>query len=229
MLGVSYASPPIHGPDNGARLKRITEELEAGYKLLETINQAITVFGSARVRENDLHYEAARSFGRMVAEAGFTTVTGGGPGIMEAANRGATEVGGRSIGFNILLKEEQKNSYIQEGVSFYYLFVRKVMLASAGSAYVFFPGGFGTLDEFFEISTLIHIHKLHQDVPVVLIGKEYWEPLVDYLRDVVVERHHGFDALDFRMWTMVDTPEEALATIKSTISAARLHGPYHHE
>ena len=173
--------------------------------------------------------EEARALARQLAAAGFTVVTGGGPGIMEAANRGAYESGGRSIGLNIKLQNEQKNPYVHESVSFYYLFVRKVMLASAGHAYAFFPGGFGTLDEFFEISTLLHIHKLHEDVPVVLVGKDYWLPLIDYLKRVVVEQHHGFNEIAFRMWTVVGSPDEAFLVIKDNIGTRHLFKPYHGE
>ena len=148
---------------------------------------------------------------------------------MEAVNRGAVEAGGRSIGFNIMLEKEHKNPYVQESVSFYYLFVRKVMLASAGHAYVFFPGGFGTLDEFFEISTLIHTHKLHEDIPVILFDKHYWDPLVQYLKEIVADRYHGFNAMDFRMWTILDSVDEASAFIQKNVLQQRLYAPYHGE
>src|SRR3989338_7848340 len=177
----SYASPPKHQLDNGSRLQRIVEEFRGGYALLETIEKGITYFGSTRVKETDRHYADAQLLAHKVASLGFTTITGGGPGIMEAVNRGAVEAGGRSIGFNIMLEKEHKNPYVQESVSFYYLFVRKVMLASAGHAYVFFPGGFVTLDEFFEISTLIHTHKLNEDIPVVLFDSQYWNVFVQFM------------------------------------------------
>lgn len=215
--------------DNNERLQRIIAEFKAGYDLLETIDRAITIFGSGRVKENDPHYLAAKTLAAMFAKDGFTVVTGGGPGIMEAANRGAKEAGGRSIGFNIKIQKEQKNSFAGESVAFDYLFIRKVMLASAGEAYVFFPGGFGTLDEFFEISTLININKLHENVPIVLIGHDYWDPLIDYLRGVVVHGHNGFDEANLSMWGVVDTPREAHALVKRKIRAERIYKVYHHE
>src|SRR3989338_9885317 len=225
----SYASPPKHQLDNGSRLQRIVEEFRGGYALLETIEKGITYFGSTRVTEDNPRYDTARALAKKIASLGFTTITGGGPGIMEAVNRGAVEAGGRSIGFNIMLEKEHKNQYVQESVRFYYLFVRKVMLASAGHAYVFFPGGFGTLDEFFEISTLIHTHKLNEDIPVVLFDKHYWDPLVQYLKEIVAERYHGFYAKDFRMWNLFDNIDEAVAFIQSNVMEKRLYAPYHGE
>src|SRR3989344_8543927 len=213
----SYASPPKHQLDNGSRLQRIVEEFRGGYALLETIEKGITYFGSTRAEETDRHYEEAQLLARRVAALGFTTITGGGPGIMEAVNRGAVEAGGRSIGFNIMLEKEHKNPYVQESVSFYYLFVRKVMLASAGHAYVFFPGGFGTLDEFFEISTLIHTHKLHEDMPVVLYDSRYWNPLLKYLDSVVAGRYYGFKVEDFRIWKITDTIDDTVKFIKKNV------------
>ena len=229
MKNYSYASVPKHRLGNGARLQRIIEEFKDGYALLETIDKGITYFGSTRVQENDPRYEQARMLARTIASLGFTTITGGGPGIMEAVNRGAVEAGGRSVGFNIMIQEEHKNPYVQESVKFYYLFVRKVMLASAGNAYVFLPGGFGTLDEFFEISTLIHTHKLHDDIPVVLFGKDYWDPLLRYLKEVVAERYRGFDLVDFRMWTVLDKAEEVASFIQKNVLQKRLYACYHRE
>lgn len=141
---------------------------------------------------------------------------------MEAANRGAVDARGRSVGFNIMLDQERKNRYVQESVPFYYLFVRKVLLASAGHAYVFFPGGFGTLDEFFEISTLIHTHKLHEDIPVVLVGRDFWEPVLRWLREVVVEKYHGFEAEDLCLWRLTDNSEEAYEVIRQSGLQTRL-------
>ncbi len=148
---------------------------------------------------------------------------------MAAANRGATEGGARSVAFSMRFDGEQQNSYAQEGVLFYYLFVRKVMLASAGHAYVFFPGGFGTLDEFFEISTLIHTHKLHLNIPVVLVGRRYWEPLLGFLEKVAVERYHAFNREALGMWTLVDSAADAFDYIVESTTTARLYAHYHQE
>jgi hypothetical protein len=213
-------------PTNGARLRRIAEEFRAGYELLETIDHSITYFGSAQAAVDSATYEAARELARRFSTDGFTTVTGGGPGIMEAANRGAVEAGGRSVGFNIMLETERRNPYVREGMAFHYLFVRKVMLTSASHAYVFFPGGFGTLDEFFEISTLIHIHRLHQDIPIVLVGADYWQPLLAWMKTVVVDTYRGFEALDLDMWMLVNTVEEAYQCLSGRACPVRLHGVY---
>lgn len=215
-----------HEPTNGDRLKRIAEEFKAGYALLETIEHSITYFGSAQVQDDSPHYEAARTLAHRLASDGFTTVTGGGPGIMEAANRGAVEANGRSIGFNIMLEAERRNMYVREGLAFHYLFVRKVMLTSASHAYVFFPGGFGTLDEFFEISTLIHIHRLHKDIPVVLVGSDYWRPLLDWLKMTVVGEYQGFDEFDLNMWMLAETIEEAYQCLSGRACPIRLHSIY---
>jgi uncharacterized protein (TIGR00730 family) len=220
--------PPTHQPEptNGERLRRIAEEFRAGYELLETIDHSITYFGSAQAAAGSATYDAARELARRFAADGFTTVTGGGPGIMEAANRGAVEAGGRSVGFNIMLETERRNQYVREGMAFHYLFVRKVMLTSASHAYVFFPGGFGTLDEFFEISTLIHIHRLHQDIPIVLVGAEYWQPLLGWMKTTVVDKYQGFDAFDLNMWMLVNTVEEAYQCLSGRACPVRLHAVY---
>jgi len=194
---------------NGERLRFINKEFKAGYKLLETIENGVTYFGSSRIQLGEHAYNEARQLSANLAKKGFTAITGGGPGIMEAANRGAIEAGGRSVSFNIELATEHSNKFTQESVTFHHFFVRKVMLASSGSSYVFFPGGFGTLDEFFEISTLIKTNSLHKEVPVVLVGVGYWKPLMVWLRNIVVDRYHGFEPIDFDMWRLVDKTEEA--------------------
>jgi uncharacterized protein (TIGR00730 family) len=220
---ISYAAPPDHEPGNEARQLRIADEFRRGFALLETLGKAVTYFGAHALSENDPWYEEARKLARLMAAEGFATVTGGGPGIMEAANRGAIEAGGRSIGFNLIIKQEERNLYVQEAVTFYYLFVRRVLLASAGHAYVFFPGGFGTLDEFYEISTLIHIHKLHQDVPVVLVGEEFWNPMFKWLKETAVDKFHFFEGVDLTMWTVVKDAEAAHAFLKQSILPTRLY------
>lgn len=216
MVEIGYASKANHPDNNGSRLKEIVREFQEGYKLLETIGRAVTIFGSSRTKQSDRMYQEARQLARWLAEHDHTIVTGGGPGIMAAANRGAVEGGGRSIGFNIMLKNEreQQNQWVKESVRFYYFYVRKVMLASAAEAYVYFPGGFGTMDEFFEISTLVETHKLHKDVPIVLVGKDYWQPLLDWLKNTAAGKYGAFDVKDFRMWFLVDTAEEAFRVIE---------------
>lgn len=218
-----YATPPAHALGDEARLKRIVDEFRAGYDLLQSLGKAVTYFGSHLTQEGDPIYEEARKLARMMAKDGFATVTGGGPGIMEAVNRGAAEARGRSIGFTLVLEAEQKNEYVLEEVNFYYLFVRKVILASAGHAYVFFPGGFGTLDEFFEISTLIHTHKLHEDVPVILVGRDYWDPMVEWLRKVAIGRFNAFSEIDLSMWKVVSDAEEAYQELQASALPVRLY------
>jgi uncharacterized protein (TIGR00730 family) len=169
--------------DLAGHAARIGEEFLQGFEAVERIGRpAITVFGSARVREDHPAYAAAREAGRRLAEAGFAVVTGGGPGVMEAANRGAQEAGGVSVGFNIELPHEQgSNPYVDIGVTFRHFYVRKTMFVKAAEGFLIFPGGFGTLDELFESLTLIQTGKvLH--FPVVLYDSAYWQPMLDWIQ-----------------------------------------------
>ena len=173
------------------RLNRMHTEMRAGFKFLEKFDRdrVVSIFGSAQIREGDPVYNQAMAFGRMLAEEGITVVTGGGPGLMEAANRGAYDAGGRSVGVNIYLRtQERQNPYLNERIGFKYFFVRKLILAHIAQAYVYFPGGFGTLDEFFEISTLVATKKIEQKMPIVLIGKTYWNSLQRFLEKTAVEK-----------------------------------------
>ncbi|MHC4446606.1 MAG: LOG family protein, partial [Planctomycetota bacterium] len=157
-------------------------ELIRGFRRLRIVGPCVTVFGSARFQEDHAYYRTARTIGAALARTGFTVMTGGGPGIMEAANRGAREVGGVSVGCNIELPEEQKpNPYLDHWITFRYFFVRKVMLVKYSYAFIALPGGFGTLDEIFETATLIQTGKI-QNFPLVLVGTEYWQPLMGFLR-----------------------------------------------
>ena len=161
----------------------IAAEFRKGFEAVDRIPRpAVTVFGSARTREDDPDYAQARSCGRLLAEAGFAVITGGGPGVMEAANRGAKEGGGFSVGFNIELPHEQApNPYVDLGLTFHHFYARKVCLVKGAEGFVLFPGGFGTLDELFESLTLIQTDKV-SEFPVTLIGVEYWQGLVDWVR-----------------------------------------------
>jgi uncharacterized protein (TIGR00730 family) len=168
--------------DLAADVAKIADEFLQGFEAVERIGRpAITVFGSARVREDHPAYTAAREAGRLLAEAGFAVVTGGGPGVMEAANRGAREAGGLSVGFNIELPHEQgSNDYLDIGVTFRHFYARKVMFVKAAEGFLIFPGGFGTLDELYESLTLIQTGKvLH--FPVVLFDSAYWKPMLDWI------------------------------------------------
>jgi len=163
------------------RLFRIAADFIRGFRGLHFVGPCVTVFGSARFQQDHRYYEMAREMGSRLGRAGFTILTGGGPGIMEAANRGAREVAARSIGCNIILPKEQKpNPYLDRWVEFRYFFVRKVMLVKYSYAFVVFPGGFGTMDEIFECATLIQTGKI-RNFPLILMGTDYWKPLQEFI------------------------------------------------
>ena len=165
------------------RLLRIQDELRAGFRQLSHIGKAVSIFGSARTPREDPRYEQACRLARRLGEEGFAIITGGGPGIMEAANRGAQEAGAISVGLGIELPHEQSlNQYVDVGLTFHYFFTRKVMFVRYASGFVVFPGGFGTLDELFEAATLRQTEKIRY-FPIVLVGRDYWGGLVDWLRD----------------------------------------------
>jgi uncharacterized protein (TIGR00730 family) len=172
--------------DDSMRLERIHEELAMGFAALEHVGKAVSIFGSARTPEDDPEYAHALEAGRVLGEAGFAIITGGGPGIMEAANRGAREAGVPSIGLDIELPHEQaQNRSVDLGLTFHYFFARKVMFVRYASAFVVFPGGFGTLDELFEAATLRQTGKIRH-FPIVLVGTAYWQGLVDWLSGPVL-------------------------------------------
>ena len=198
------------------RIFRIMAEFVEGFEFLADSEKEITIFGSARSSETSHWYKEARKLGGILAKNGFTVITGGGPGVMEAANRGAFEKKGVSLGLNIQLPLEQRiNDYVTRGRGFHYFFTRKVMLAASAQAYVFFPGGFGTLDEFFEMVMLIQTGKA-QRIPIVLVGKEYWRPLLEWLRRRVFEEERAVKKEDLEIYTVVDTAEEAFALVKDS-------------
>jgi len=184
-------------------------EIMRGFRKLHFVGPCVTVFGSARFTADHQYYVQAREVGQRLARAGFTVMTGGGPGIMEAANRGAKEVGGYSVGCNIELPQEQHpNPYLDRWVTFRHFFVRKLMLVKYSYAFIAMPGGFGTMDEIFETATLIQTHKI-QDFPLVLVGKEYWQPLLDFLRGRLVETK-TIDSIDASRILVTDSAEEAV-------------------
>ena len=201
-----------------ARLGRIVAEFLRGYRMLHFVGPCVTVFGSARTHQDDPHYALARAMGRRLAGMGYTVMTGGGPGIMEAANRGARDGGGRSIGCNIELQHEQQpNPYLDRFVTFRYFFVRKVMLVKYSVAFVVLPGGFGTLDELFESVTLVQTGKIVV-FPIVLMGSAYWAPLVAFLRDTLAARG-TIDPADLGLLTITDSVDEAAAAIERGVQA----------
>lgn len=185
------------------RMFRILGEFVQGFEELAGVGKAVTVFGSARLGEDTGTYASARRLASELATAGYTILTGGGPGIMEAANRGALDVGGRSIGLNIDLPHEQSpNSYQTDSIKFKYFFVRKVMLVKYSTAFVVFPGGFGTIDEMFEALTLIQTKKI-KPFPVYLVGVEYWSGLMQWLKSTLLE-HGTISENDLHLFKVVD-------------------------
>lgn len=201
------------------RLFRISWEFLRGFRTLHFVGPCVTVFGSARFKENHRYYQLGRAAGRHLAQAGFTVMTGGGPGIMEAANRGAKDVEGRSIGCNIKLPREQNpNPYLDESIDFRYFFVRKVMLVKYSYAFIVLPGGFGTMDEIFETVTLIQTGKIRK-FPIILMGSDYWHPLVDLLKEKFVAER-TISQRDMELIHLTDSPEEA-ATLARDVGMER--------
>lgn len=193
---------------------RIFCELVRGFRKLHFVGPCVTVFGSARFKEDHKYYGMARQVGRYLAESGFSVMTGGGPGVMEAANRGAKDVGGRSLGCNIVLpKEQHPNPYVDRWIDFEYFFVRKLMLVKYSYAFIVCPGGFGTLDELFEVLTLIQTGKV-QDFPVALMGKDYWAPIVEQIRTMAKEK--TIDTSDLDKLIVSDDPGEVVSAITDT-------------
>jgi uncharacterized protein (TIGR00730 family) len=217
--------------DNGdveAHVEMIAGEFRKGFEAVAQIPRpAVTVFGSARTARDDPEYEQARACGRALAEAGFAVVTGGGPGVMEAANRGAKEGGGFSVGFNIELPHEQDaNRYVDLGVTFRHFYARKVMLVKAAEGFVLFPGGFGTLDELFESLTLIQTDKVRQ-FPVSLIGVDYWHGLLDWIAAHPLAEEK-ISPEDVELLHVTDDVEEAVEEARDCwirMCAAPVHEP----
>ncbi len=201
------------------RVLRIGRELISGFRALHFVGPCVTVFGSARFKEDNEYYQMGRAVGSELSRAGFTVMSGGGPGIMEAANRGAREAGGPSIGCNIELpKEQTPNPYLDRFIEFRYFFVRKLMLVKYSHGFITLPGGFGTLDEIFETVTLIQTRKIW-NFPVVLMGVEFWEPLVHFMRTRLVARN-TIDPEDLDALLITDSPEEA---VHHVLSVAETH------
>ena len=207
----------LSGPQSrGVELRLVLHiciEFIRGFRTLHFVGPCVTVFGSARFKPDHPYYIQARRVGAELARAGFTVMTGGGPGVMEAANRGARDVGGRSVGCNIELPFEQApNPYLDVVVNFRHFFVRKVMLVKYSYAFVVMPGGFGTFDEVFEALTLIQTHKI-ENFPVVLIGVDYWQPLMEVLRGTLLTQG-TVSASDLDYIQVTDSVEEAVANIR---------------
>jgi uncharacterized protein (TIGR00730 family) len=211
----------LEGPQTRAselrRLMRIVREFVQGFRRLHFLGPCVTVFGSARFPEDHRFYALGREMGRRLGAAGFTVMTGGGPGIMEAANRGAKEAGACSVGLNIVLPFEQDhNPYLDLWMEFRYFFVRKVMLVKYSYGFVVLPGGFGTLDEIFETATLIQTGKIKQ-FPLVLMGTEYWQPLMDFMRDKMIPEG-TISPVDVERIFFTDSPDEAMEFIIKAVT-----------
>jgi hypothetical protein len=191
-------------------------EFKKGYDLIEKYPRSVSILGSARFKEDNIYYKQAQSLSyRIAKELKYAVVTGGGPGIMEAANRGAYEAGGVSLGFTIKLpKEQSTNKYVTEFAEFEYFFSRKTILFFSAETYVYYPGGFGTMDEFFEIVTLIQTKKIPK-VPVVLVGKEFWQPFLSLIKEELYEDNSTINKDDMGLYKIVDSEDEVLEIIKN--------------
>jgi uncharacterized protein (TIGR00730 family) len=199
------------------RIFRIMSEFVEGFQFLSQFHKEVTIFGSARLPQNDRWCKEATKLGRMLAKSGYTVITGGGPGIMEAANKGAHGIDPRkSIGINIQLPMEQRtNPYVTKSKGFYYFFTRKVMLAASAQSYIFFPGGFGTADEFFELITLIQTKKM-QKLPVILMGKDFWSPMLKWFNETMAKKYQTIEPTDIKLFHVCNTAEEAMKFIRKS-------------
>ena len=195
------------------RVFRIMSEFVEGFEVLSGIGKAVSIFGSSRLGRQDKYYKKTEEIAYSLARAGYAIITGGGPGLMEAANKGAARAKGKSIGLNIQIPSEQKaNAYVKTLLDFHYFFVRKVMFVKYAKAYVVMPGGFGTLDELFESLNLIQTERI-QRFPVVLVGRDYWKELVAWIKQTAVERGCVPEE-DLRIFTVVDEPKEVASAIR---------------
>jgi len=196
------------------RISRISREFSRGFKFIKHYPKSVSFFGSARFNEENEHYKKARSIAEKLSKLGYAVVTGGGPGIMQAGNHGAYDAGGESVGLNIRLPHEQvENPYVKDSIDFYYFFSRKVALSFSAEAYLYFPGGFGTLDEFFEILTLVQTHKIPK-VPIILVGSSFWNPLNNFIQKRLLEEHSAISPEDMDLYKIVDSEEEIVEMIK---------------
>jgi hypothetical protein len=206
------------------RVLRIQGEFVEAINALCDLPPAVSVFGSARLPEDNAHYQSAVECGKQLVKAGFAVITGGGPGIMEAANRGAFEASGTSVGLNIALPQEQEaNPYQTLELDFRYFFIRKVMFVKYAKGFIIYPGGFGTLDEFFESLTLIQTLKI-QPFPVVLIGKEYWGSLIDWMKKTLADEFETIHSNDLDLFSLVDNPTEAVQIIHDHFTGVKIVG-----
>ncbi len=201
------------------RVFKIMSEFVEGFDLLSKYGLAASFFGSTRTSVDDPYYKAAQELAGRLAKSGFAVITGGSAGIMQAANQGAHEAGGSSVGLNIRLDQDQgMNKFLTDYMKFDHFFVRKVMLTFSSEVYIYFPGGFGTLDEFFEILTLVQTRKIKQ-IPIVIYGKEYWEPLIAFFEQKMEKDHVMIDAADKDLYRLVDSVDEAYEYITKSVTS----------
>ncbi len=204
----------IHSEAN-KRVSLINKEFAEGFEFIKQFKKSVTFFGSSMLREDSPYYEKAKELAGRLAKKGYVVVTGGGPGIMEAANRGAFEAGGTSVGLNIFLPEEQApNPYLTHDHIFHYFFSRKVALTYAAEAYIYFPGGYGTLDEFFEIITLMQTERIPKTI-LVLFGKEFWAPFDEFIKKHLYEKHGVIDEMSTKLYHVCDNEDEIERAILS--------------
>jgi uncharacterized protein (TIGR00730 family) len=198
------------------RMFQIMAEFVEGFEVMPEVYPAVTIFGSARSHPNSRTYRNTEIVSRLLVEKGFNIISGGGPGVMEAANKGATEAGGKSVGLHIHLpKEQQPNKYANVRLDFKYFFIRKVMFVKYAVAYIIMPGGFGTLDELFEALTLIQTERI-KPFPVILMESSYWEGLMDWIKKTMIEEK-TISASDMDIFSLADTPEDAVSIIKKRV------------
>jgi len=217
LLDASYQEVEFKQTDTW-RVFRVMAELVEGFEQMSRVTPAVSIFGSARTDESDPYYEAARRTGRLISENGITVITGGGGGIMEAANRGAQEGEGTSVGLNIELPYEQEpNSYLDVLQEHHYFFVRKVMFLKYSYGFILFPGGFGTMDEFFEAITLMQTER-NRNFSLVLYGREFWRPLQEWMENRMLEQGYISEE-DLDLVTFADEPEEALEKVVERVHA----------
>lgn len=198
------------------RMFNILAEFVEGFDVLPEVYPAVTIFGSSRSHPNSVNYKTTQTVARLLVESGFNVISGGGPGVMEAANKGAAEAGGKSVGLHIHLpNEQQANKYANVRLDFKYFFIRKVMFVKYAVAYIIIPGGFGTLDELFEALTLIQTKRI-KSFPVVLIDSQYWQGLIEWIKGTLI-KERAISESDLDIITVVDTPEQAVRIIKRRV------------